>query len=281
MSTNGLETTSSMNNMVDEKTMEDTNDDVKDKSKESNEMQAKDVKVVMEIEQEKGKKKESRSERKRKARAERRKRERSGSSAEAIATDIRKNLTCCNTWGIKSIALFLIIMAVGAFHFIVLILYSINEDGLFTNLSRDFVPYFLIFFIQSILLLLWLLLRWKVLVRSWITAYYKLERSRNKKKQSVVRRMVKIYKKHIGLNGKYYLWKIHLYEFIENWIQFANLNQVFLCTLPIEWTTVLCCFMIFEASYRVIVMAHRIYSKTLVTVKERDLQLIVSMFLYI
>ena len=44
--------------------MEDTNDDVKDKSKESNEMQAKDVKVVMEIEQEKGKKKESKSERK-------------------------------------------------------------------------------------------------------------------------------------------------------------------------------------------------------------------------
>ena len=37
MSTNDLETASSMNNMVDEKTMEDTNDDVKDKSKESNE----------------------------------------------------------------------------------------------------------------------------------------------------------------------------------------------------------------------------------------------------
>ena len=61
MSTNDLETASSINNIVDEKTMEDTNDDVKDKSKESNEIQAKDVKVVMEIEQEKGKKKESRS----------------------------------------------------------------------------------------------------------------------------------------------------------------------------------------------------------------------------
>ena len=39
----------------------------------------------------------------------------------------------------------------------------------------------------------------------------------------------------IGINGKFYLWKLYTYEFIENWIQYYNLQNIS-CMMPIEFS---------------------------------------------
>jgi len=202
---------------------------------------------------------------------------RNNMSVKVIATNVRDSLTCCNTWSTKSFFLFFLIVAVGTFHFIVLLLYATSSDGLFANLSRDFVFVFMVFFIMYTLLCIWFIIRWKSLVSTWLTSHYKLNINiPRRSKNNLGRTAIQVYKENIGLNGKFYLWKLYLYEFIENWVQFANMNELFLCTLPIEWTSFLCTVLIVESSYRSIFMGQHLFSNRNVTVHDRDRQVIVS-----
>ena len=37
------------------------------------------------------------------------------------------------------------------------------------------------------------------------------------KKHNIVKKFRRMYRENIGLNGRYYLWKLSLYEVFENW----------------------------------------------------------------
>ena len=115
----------------------------------------------------------------------------------------------------------------------------------------------MLFFIIFLLLLISLVAQWKKNVSKWLIRHYGLSKH-NKSGKKSIQKVLQYYNENVGLNGKYYLWKLYLYEFSENWIQFINLKQLFLCTLPIEWTSVFCVALIVESSYRALFMSRTV-----------------------
>ena len=97
---------------------------------------------------------------------------------------------------------------------------------------------------------------------------------------TIVSKMQQKYTKTIGLNGKFYLWKLSIYEVIENWIQYYNLRSVFLCNLPFEWTSFICLILVFESGGRAYVYGKRLWFSPIDTIHviDRDTQILSDMF---
>jgi hypothetical protein len=96
---------------------------------------------------------------------------------------------------------------------------------------------------------------------------------------NVGNRIFKLYNSNLGINGKFYLYKIYIYEFVENWTQFTNLISVYSCTLPIEWNALFALMLIIESVYRCKFMYKKISfknssntGKTNIDVGERNFQ---------
>ena len=89
-----------------------------------------------------------------------------------------------------------------------------------------------------------------------------------------------LYNNNLGMNGKYYLWKLYIYEFIENWVQYYNLRQVFLCTMPLECIFVVYFIMILETGGRAFAFGRLLFksSSDTITIEYRNSQVISDTF---
>ena len=52
------------------------------------------------------------------------------------------------------------------------------------------------------------------------------------------------------LNGKYFLWRLYYIEFLESINQILNMMSIYLCTLPVQATSILCAILSLDALHR-------------------------------
>ena len=124
----------------------------------------------------------------------------------------------------------------------------------------------------------WQKICWKRCMIKWIKRNYG---TRHKRRQhNLVSNFRLMYRKNIGLNGRYYLWKLFLYEVFENWWQYYNLRSVFLCNLPYEITSIICFILIIESGLRAFSFGRRLWGSgtDLIRVIYRDIQILSDMF---
>ena len=69
------------------------------------------------------------------------------------------------------------------------------------------------------------------------------------------------------INGKYYLLKLYLIELFESFNQLINVINVYLCSLPVEYSSVLCLFLGIDSWVR----AYEVLQKN--TPERRDRQI--------
>ena len=140
-----------------------------------------------------------------------------------IRDHVAENVTCCNTCRFRGCFIFFLLVCVTVFFGTVLIRYSSNMHGPFALLSRPWVWSFLVITIFYILLTMFFIIRWKPYMIGWIKRNYGSRYKR--KKHNFVSNFRLMYRKNIGLNGRYYLWKLSLFEVFENWWQYYNLRN--------------------------------------------------------
>ena len=145
------------------------------------------------------------------------------------AGDLRINFW--DAFRCRGLALISLVLVVAVFQWIVVLSYTSTIVGLFSKIQRELIWVFLVIAILFTLLLGWIAMVWKrVALNALKFAGSRDQSTKNKeinaleKKQTFVERL----RNNFGINGKYYLWRLYLYELIENWIQYYNLRQVFL-----------------------------------------------------
>eukprot|EP00943_MAST-04B_sp_MAST-4B-sp1_P007630 g7630.t1 len=195
-----------------------------------------------------------------------------------IRDQVAESLTCCNTWHFRGCFIFFLLVCVTVFFGFVLIVNSYNALGPFALLSLPWVWSFLVITICYILLTMFFIIRWKPYMVGWIKRNYG---SRYKtKKHNIVSHLLLKYRKNIGLNGRYYLWKLSLYEGFENWWQYYNLRSVFLCNLPYEITSIICFILIIESGLRAFLFGRKLWGSGTDSIRviDRDVQILSDMF---
>eukprot|EP00943_MAST-04B_sp_MAST-4B-sp1_P009754 g9754.t1 len=205
-------------------------------------------------------------------------RKRGVKSPEAIVDEVRRKLNFCNVFGVRGFVSLLLVIGIAGFQWAVLVIYSRSLFSPFTNMGRPFVWIFLVMAIIFTLLALWIFSRWKYIAVATLKLYHGQKRFNTRKSTNLAIQLRDMYRDTIGINGKYYLWKLYLYEFVENWIQYYNLRNVFLCTMPIEFTVVVFLVMIIETGGRAIMFGKRLLFSPTITVEDRDLQVITDTF---
>ena len=132
------------------------------------------------------------------------------------------------------------------------------------------------------LLVIYFLIRWKVLTNSWLKRNYGKNNLRRSRRNPLVQ-VKQLYNGYFGVEkGKYYLWRMYIFEFIENWIQFFNMRTIYLCMLPLEYCIIFASILICESMYRAYIMAKKLWlskqGQDQITVREKDFQLGVDIF---
>ena len=83
----------------------------------------------------------------------------------------------------------------------------------------------------------------------WLESHYGSTSGRNRLN------IIQKFNNTCGLNGSLYLHRLYLWELIENTVQFFNLQNVYLCTLPVELTSIICIWFILESSHRAFIFS--------------------------
>ena len=86
-------------------------------------------------------------------------------------------------------------------------------------------------------------LRWKKIVEHFRKV------SNSARKRSLVRAIFH-FRSLFKLNGKYFLWKLYFFEFLESINQILNMMSIYLCTLPVQATSTLCAILSLDALHR-------------------------------
>ena len=204
---------------------------------------------------------------------------RSASTTEDIAKDVLANLSCdCKTFGCGEFALLFTMLLISGLHFYIYFKYA-NPEGTtnFIRANMEFIWVFLIFSIIFFLQFLYFGLCWKQIAIKWGRSKYRIRGRSIGENDNIVKQISNLYFSNFGINGKYYLYKLYSYEFVENWAQFTNLISVYYCTLPIEWNALLAAMLIIESVHRCKFMYKKIFGslKTkqgMIDVGERNFQ---------
>ena len=211
----------------------------------------------------------------------------------------KHQLSCYNVFGLRGFLIYILMIAITVFHFIVGLTYSKSINRLFAQIGRPWVWAFYVLGILFFMLWWIFLLRWKKFAADILKANHtkkKLMRYNpettpfhhiisNDDDQDVT--CISWYSDNFSVNGKYYLWKLYIVEFLENWIQFYNFQQVFSCNLPLEMISIICFVMILESAKRSYTLIKRLWisSNDDIDVTERNSQvtidIIVDMFFLI
>ena len=193
-----------------------------------------------------------------------------------------KQATCCKIFGCRGFVYVILMLMVSAFHFTIFTIYSWNGVQYFARYDREYLWVFLLF---SILFILF--------VARALTPHYWRKFAKNKypnkkmagaprKKSPSNNILVQAHNKYqmyLGLNGKYYLWNLHLFEFIENYVSIYNMRTIYLCSLPHYACIIMMSVLVLESTYRAYSMAGYIWKGVRVSKAKRDFQISLDIFI--
>ena len=129
------------------------------------------------------------------------------------------------------------------------------------------------FFLLFLLLVIYLLTSWKRLTKRLIIRNY--GENRNSRNTSSLQNLARLYSRYFGVEkGKFFFFRLYLFEIIENWVQFSNVQSIHLCTLPLAWSMCFSFVLIAESSYRAFSLARRLWfsKEKNITVADRNIQ---------
>ena len=203
-------------------------------------------------------------------------------SNDHIQTTVMKNVNCGQiicTCSVISMLFLTVLLAIG--HFYLFYRYSSNNaQNAFAYINRKFVWVFLLFSILFTLVFTWLICRWKKLTTDWLKNHY-FDHSQTRSTTnttvsvaSILKRARQKYNGMFGLNGTHYLHRLYGWEFVENWVQFFNLRNIYLCTLPISLTCTICILLMIECFYRVYTLYKSLFGK----IRDSNSSLLISTY---
>ena len=202
-------------------------------------------------------------------------------STKEIANSIIKDLSCCRPIRLGTWLLLVAILLISVLQFVIFYVYA-NSSGVkaFLAINRPFIWVFLVFSILYLFLFIYFLIKWKKIVKIWIRKKYDMTGNLNRNNNQIGTRLVRIYFDNLGINGRYYFYKLYLYEFIENFVQFSNWITIYTCTLPIEFVVLFSLLLISESFYRATFMYKKIWGDNInISVGERNFQIALDIFL--
>jgi hypothetical protein len=156
--------------------------------------------------------------------------------------------------------------------------FSLGIAGLFTYITylytkqfqawhRQWIWLFVVFALMYILLVLKFLFTWKNLatentVRQQAAREVKQGNRLKRTKSATERakmtalRAKGIYEK-LQMNGQWFLWKLYLSGLLESAQQCVNITTVYLCSLPVAWTSSICFALSVDCFHTVYTLAHK------------------------
>ena len=186
------------------------------------------------------------------------------------------SLSFCKLLGCRGAAYMILLLIVGALHFILFFIVTHNGVQPFARVSREFAWIFLLFACLFLLALIRALLPkyWRNLAqRVYDNSQGNRKSARPKRPTNAIVRLHRAYQDNFNLNGKFYLWRLHLFEFMENYVSVYNMRTIYLCSLPHYVCMILMAFLIAESLYRAHSMAGYLWRREAVSKKKRDLQI--------
>jgi hypothetical protein len=191
-------------------------------------------------------------------------------------------LTFKQVWSFKSVLILFGIICVAGGHLTFAYAFSSSSGIPFEKLDREFIWLFLLFAAIFLYLAYSSIFRWKKDVKSWVEKAYGKTRhgSKKKKKVNLIMEYYRMYIDACGLDGKFYLPKLFLMELVENWIQFFNLKNIYLCTLEMGFTIPICVIMLLESLFRAVRFAKMIWGEDKeMSTKDRNAQIQLDIFI--
>ncbi len=202
-------------------------------------------------------------------------------NASAREAEFKKQLTCCRLFGCKGVVFMILLLTGFGLHFGVLFLLTHDGYSSFRLWNRQFLWVFMIFavfylgaFFRFVFPCYW---------KKKAKRFYERERKpggrhkiRKKPKNAVVK-AYRAYKGLFGLNGKFYLYRLHLFEFLENYVSFYNMAYIYLCSFPHFVCLIMMGILILESSYRAYNMAQFLRKGEPVSKQKRDDQISIDL----
>jgi hypothetical protein len=202
-----------------------------------------------------------------------------------IAHSVLDNLLCKYIGRIGFAALFTMLL-VSAGQFIIFFIYANNShDSTFQKVGRPMVWIFFLFSILYLLRIIHIAITWKDTLKELIEAKYDLNTLGTKGKsmrlskikiyKSRFKTVVTYYDENFGINGIYYLWILYVGELVESWVQFANVVEVYSCTLPVAWNLTFMIILMIHSLHQCKVLYRKLYTETSsIDLDERNVQVI-------
>ena len=197
----------------------------------------------------------------------------------SASAEFKKRISCRKLFGCRGVVYLTLLLIVAGLHVGLLFGYTHNGFRPFVYWNRPFVwvflvlaCLFLIIFVNAILPCQWkkAAIKFYNNVNGMRTAIQKSAR------KSVVVNAYYKYLNTLGLNGKFYLWRLHAFEFMENYMSAYNMANIYLCSLPHWAGLVLMVVLIAESSYRAYSMVGYLWRGKSVSKRNRDLQITVD-----
>jgi hypothetical protein len=196
-------------------------------------------------------------------------------------SQFRQRISCCNLFGVRGLVHLFLVVLVALLHFALFYAYSHNGFRPFARMNREFLWVFLLFFclFSAIFVRAVAPCFWKKAAMDFFSLHHHVGRRKTFEAQSNVLRVAyKKYKELFSINGKYYLSRLYMYEFMENYVSVYNLRTIYLCTMP-HWACVIILGVLtVESSYRAFSTAGFAWNDEPVTKTKRDLQIAIDIF---
>ena len=205
-----------------------------------------------------------------------RKKRAGSTSTEQMVEEELKKMSCTNGMGCKGFALLFAMLSVSVGEFVIFYVYANATTAGATNFERIGTPKIWIFLMLSILFFLrsaYTAIFWSKDARKKMIQLY-LNITNAMRGNIIMKYVQKYYYKNLGINGRYYFWKLYAFEFIENWVQFSNLLSVYSCMLPFEAVLSFEGVLLIESLNRSIFMYKKIWKSRshVIDIQERNFQ---------
>ena len=145
-------------------------------------------------------------------------------------------MSYCTHVGWDGTLVLLSFLVLSGFSWYLVYIYSVYFNKLF---EREWVWIYMILGILYFITAIYLLVKWKSIVKDYTK---RALTKHNRNSHRGVSPIMQFYRETF-INGKYYLWKLYCIELLESFNQLNNLINVYLCSLPVGFSSGICIFL--------------------------------------
>ena len=182
---------------------------------------------------------------------------------------LNQNLKFTTLVGCRGTAIMILIGCLCLFHFILLYTYTFPN---MVNIQKEGVWIFAMFSIAFFLLFVYIICRWKHRAVKTI----KRRQGHHRHGNNVFKSAYRQYQDTLGLNGKFYLFKLYASEVFEKTFQVYNYFTLFSCSFSLSVTMAFCLLFFTDSALQVKMMYRKVFCASdngnggIITVAERD-----------